>query len=263
MTASARFISTIMASLTNAIDIVPTSVINMQLKPDILNEAVKSVSVAVPSDEVIDILDEPSDPPLPADTNMLDALLNNIDENYTINDATPDDQDTADAANKLCENELYQLLLGHDFRKCGTLKPRPTTVLCLVGNCQPADSSTLRGLLSSILQFLLHPPHLSASRAKLLESSRSNEIGCRRRLLLLSCIAEKIGSFCTSTMRRLLRRGCIMMNIVLLKNTRLFCLHLNMKIGATLENSLRIYFFKNIFFTVQCCRYGVLYEYSS
>ena len=62
-----------------------------------------------------------------------------------------------------------------------------------------------------------------------LESSRSNEIGCRRRLLLLSCIAEKIGSFCTSTMGRLLRRGCIMMTIILLKNTRLFCLHLNMK----------------------------------
>ncbi len=94
MTASVRFISTIMASLTNAIDIVPTSVINMQLKTDILNEAVNSVSVAVPSDEVIDILDEPSDPPRPAEFNMLDALLNNIDENYTINDATPGDQDT-------------------------------------------------------------------------------------------------------------------------------------------------------------------------
>ena len=63
----------------------------MQLKTDILNEAVNSVSVAVPSDEVIVILDEPSDPPLPADTNMLDILLNNIDENYTINDATPND----------------------------------------------------------------------------------------------------------------------------------------------------------------------------
>ena len=89
----------------------------MQIKTDIFNEAVNSVSVAVPSDEVIDILDEPSDPPLPADTNMLDILLNNINENYaTINDATPNDQDTADAAKKLCENELYQLLLGNDFK---------------------------------------------------------------------------------------------------------------------------------------------------
>ena len=41
-TASARFISNIMASLTNAIDIVSTSVINMQLKTDILNEAVNT-----------------------------------------------------------------------------------------------------------------------------------------------------------------------------------------------------------------------------
>ncbi len=88
----------------------------MQLKTDILNEAVNSVSVAVPSDEVIDILDEPSEPPLPADTNMLDILLNNIDENYTINDATPNDQDTADSAKKLCENQLYQLLLGMTSR---------------------------------------------------------------------------------------------------------------------------------------------------
>ena len=229
-TASASFISNIMASLTNAIDIVSTSVINMQLKTDILNEAVNSVSVAVPSDEVIDILDEPSDPPLPADFNMLDALLNNIDENYTINDATPNDQDTADAAKTLCENELYQLLLGNDFKmKMRTLKPRSTTVLCLGGKCQPTDSNTLRGLLSSILQFLLHPPHLSASGAELLESSQSHEIGFWRRLLLLSCIAEKIGSFCISTMRRWLRRGCIVMTIILLKNTRLFCLHLNMK----------------------------------
>ncbi len=67
MTASARFISTIMASLTNAFDIVPTCVINMQLKTDILNEVVNSV----PSDEVIGILDEPSDPPLPADLTFL------------------------------------------------------------------------------------------------------------------------------------------------------------------------------------------------
>ncbi len=50
MTASARFISTIMASLTYAFDIVPTCVINMQLKTGILNKAVNSV----PSDEVID-----------------------------------------------------------------------------------------------------------------------------------------------------------------------------------------------------------------
>ena len=100
-----------------AINIVRTSsVINMQLKTDILNEAVMSVSVAVTLDEVIDLLDDkPSDPPLPADTNLIDVLSNNIGENNTINDATPDDQDNADAAKKLCKNELYQLLLGNEF----------------------------------------------------------------------------------------------------------------------------------------------------
>jgi hypothetical protein len=35
------------------------------------------------------------------------------------------------------------------------------------------------------------------------------------------------------------------------------------EVGAALENSLRFFFLKNIFFQVQCCRYGVLYEYSS
>ncbi len=35
------------------------------------------------------------------------------------------------------------------------------------------------------------------------------------------------------------------------------------QVGAALENSLRKNIFKNIFFTVQCCRYGVLYEYLS
>jgi hypothetical protein len=51
----------------------------MQLKSDILNEAVMSVSVAIIPDEVIDLLDdEPSDPPLSADTNMLDILFNSL-----------------------------------------------------------------------------------------------------------------------------------------------------------------------------------------
>lgn len=93
----------------------------MQLKTDILNEAVKCASVDVTNDEgvIVDIeqdQNEPSDPLLlSADTNMLDILLNNIDANNTINDATPDDQDNADTVRRLCENELYQLLLGNQF----------------------------------------------------------------------------------------------------------------------------------------------------
>ena len=39
----------------------------------------------------------------------------------------------------------------------------------------------------------------------------------------------QIGSFCTSTMRRLLGRGCIVMSIILLRNKKLFCLHLKTK----------------------------------
>ena len=36
-----------------------------------------------------------------------------------------------------------------------------------------------------------------------------------------------------------------------------------MMVGAALENYLRKNIFKNIFFTLQCCRYGELCEYSS
>ncbi len=69
--------------------------------------------------------------------------------------------------------------------KCRTLKWKPSTVLFLGGNHQPTDSRIFRGLLSTILQFLLHPPHLSTSGAKLQDSSLSDEIVCRRRLLQL------------------------------------------------------------------------------
>ena len=58
---------------------------------------------------------------------MLDIFLNNIDKNNTINDATPDDQENADAF--LCENELYQHLLGNEFN----MKMRNTETLAY--NC--------------------------------------------------------------------------------------------------------------------------------
>ena len=199
----------------------------MQLKTDILKEAIDIVSAVTSSDEPIDLeksseLSHPTNMP----TNMLDVLLNSIGGDKM----TPEDQDNSATANMLCENEMYQLLLGNDF------KMKMQNIETKVYNC-PLDwwktsahrFKKLRGLLSSTLQFLLHLPHLSASGADLQESSLSNEIGCQRRLLLLSCIAKKIGSFCTSTMWRLLRRGCIVMTIILLKNTRHFCLHLNKK----------------------------------
>ncbi len=45
-------------------------------------------------------------------TNMLDVLLNSIDGDKR----TPDNQDNTATANMLCENEIYQLLLGNDFK---------------------------------------------------------------------------------------------------------------------------------------------------
>ena len=45
-------------------------------------------------------------------TNMLDILFNSIGGDKT----TPDDQDNTATANILCEHEIYQLLLGNDFK---------------------------------------------------------------------------------------------------------------------------------------------------
>jgi hypothetical protein len=94
----------------NVIDIVPTLFsifIDMQLKSDILNEAVGSLSVATSSDDPNN-LEESSDPALEAPpANMLDILLNGIGGGMT----TPNDQvNTAATAKQVCENEMYQLL---------------------------------------------------------------------------------------------------------------------------------------------------------
>ena len=85
----------------------------MQLKTDILKEAIDIVSAITSSDEPID-LEKSSDPPHPTDTptNMRDILLNGIGGDKT----TPDDQDNTATANILCENEMCQLLLGNDFK---------------------------------------------------------------------------------------------------------------------------------------------------
>ena len=84
----------------------------MQLKTDILKEAI-IVSAVTSSDEPID-LEKSSDPPHPTDTptNMVDILLNGI----SVDKITPDDRHNTATANILCENEMYQLLLGNDFK---------------------------------------------------------------------------------------------------------------------------------------------------
>jgi hypothetical protein len=85
----------------------------MQLKTDILKEAIDIVSAVTSSDEPIDLEksfehSHPTNMP----TNMLDVLLNSIGGDKT----TPDDQDNSATANMLCENEMNQLLLGNDFK---------------------------------------------------------------------------------------------------------------------------------------------------
>ena len=60
-------------------------------------------------------LEESSDPLHPIEAppiNMLDILLNGIGGDKT----TPNDQVNTATANMLCENEIYQLLLGNDLR---------------------------------------------------------------------------------------------------------------------------------------------------
>ena len=85
----------------------------MQLKTDILQEAIGIVSAVTSSDEPIN-LETTSDPPHSTNnpTNMLEILLNGIGGDNT----TPNDQDNTATANIVCENEMYQLLLGNDFK---------------------------------------------------------------------------------------------------------------------------------------------------
>ena len=86
----------------------------MQLKSDILNEAVGSLSVAMSSNDPNN-LEESSDPLHPIEAppaNMLDILLNGIDGDKT----TPNNQVNTATANMIRENEMYQLLLGNDFK---------------------------------------------------------------------------------------------------------------------------------------------------
>jgi hypothetical protein len=85
----------------------------MQLKSDILNEAVGSLYVAMSCDDPNN-LEESSDPLHPIEAppaNMLDILLNGIGSI-----TTPNDQVNTATANQVCENEMYQLLFGNDFK---------------------------------------------------------------------------------------------------------------------------------------------------
>ena len=120
----------------------------MQLKKYILKEAVDIVSVVTSSDEPIDLeLEQSSDPPHPTDTstNMLDILLNGIGGNNT---TAHDDQDNTATTNILCKKEMYQLLLGNNFKmKMQSAKPRSTFVLLTGGKHQLTGSRISIGLM--------------------------------------------------------------------------------------------------------------------
>ena len=96
-----------------------SSYIHMQLKTDILNEAILSISPSA-SDSANPSNNEAfSDNNLGMNDNMLDNLLKGItDADETINDTNGnhDDDQEGDTAKKQCENELYQLLLGPNSR---------------------------------------------------------------------------------------------------------------------------------------------------
>ena len=97
-----------------------SSYIHMQLKTDILNEAILSISPSA-SD-----LANPNDSEAFSDNNlaqtnmmndvMLDNLLASIsDDPFNVTNGNHDDQE-GDTTKKQCENELYQLLLGTKFK---------------------------------------------------------------------------------------------------------------------------------------------------
>ncbi len=97
-----------------------SSYIHMQLKTDILNKAILSISPSA-SDSANPSNNEAfSDNNLGMNDNMLDNLLKGItDANETsINDTNGnhDDNQEGDTAKKQCENELCQLLLGTKFK---------------------------------------------------------------------------------------------------------------------------------------------------
>jgi hypothetical protein len=219
----------------------------MQLKTDILSKATCSVSVAISSNESIN-LGESYDPllpdfPLPTDTtNMLDILLNSIGGNLsTVNDATPDDQDDTATAKMLCENELYQLLLGNDFKM--KMQNTETKAFNCLLSWWKSSAHRFKNFERFAVMYLVIPATSTPSeciwsQAARVLTVRQNKMS--EEVTSALCIAKKIGSFCTSTIWRLQRRGCIMTTITLLKNTRLFCLHLKMK-GMLIQKSMLLW----------------------
>ena len=90
----------------------------VQLKTDILNKAIRGITSSTSEDSTNLNADEAaSTGPLPSingNESMLDNLLNGISDD-TVGDESSANQDNT-TAHCVCQNELYQLVLGNDFR---------------------------------------------------------------------------------------------------------------------------------------------------
>ena len=93
----------------------------IQLKTNILNKAILGISPSA-SDSTNRSANEASsasDDNLAQTTNANDIMLNDLLKsigNDTADDTYADDDQEENAAKSQCENELYQLLLGNEFR---------------------------------------------------------------------------------------------------------------------------------------------------
>jgi len=151
----------------------------MQLKQDILKEAVDIVSVVTSSDELID-LEKSSDPPHPTNTstNMLDILLNGIGVDNT---TAPDDQDNSATANILCvqnsETKAYNCPL--DWWKTSAHRFKNFERLAVKYLAIPATSAPSERIWSRAARVL------TAKRNKLSEEVSSAIMYCKENRELL------------------------------------------------------------------------------
>jgi hAT family C-terminal dimerisation region len=90
----------------------------VQLKTDILNEAIIGITSSTSEDATNPDANEAAstDPTLATNGNesVLDNLLKGISDDTVGDDLSANEDNTT--AHTLCENELYQLLLGNDFK---------------------------------------------------------------------------------------------------------------------------------------------------
>ncbi len=174
-------------------------------------------------------LEEPSDPLHPIEAppiNMLDILLNGIGGDKT----TPNDQVNTATANMLCENEMYQLLLGNDF------KMKMQNIENKVYNCPlswwKSSAHRFKNLEILAVRYLALPATSAPSECIWSQAARVLTVKRNR-------MSEEVTSammYCREN-RELLHKYYAEIAIEkihrddhhLIENQKLFCLHLKMK----------------------------------